>query len=251
MNKVFLAGLFVASAMTAKAGEMVVVHADYALKKEIAERNAKLEEDFAKLEAAVLASHKQASNAATRVFMSTRRADQSVEAYKDAMTADYNRVSARLQTAKLDRFATRYYELMTNMLEAGVQSVVDDSLRQTEKDLFRAQSDRDRAIKQRDQALADTAAAKTQSHSDRGAANRARAHEQPQEEAETRQQTQSVTPNAYGLGVNSDEFGRPHSYRTRDGEKLSPIFQTGVKRDAYGLGVHADEFGRPVYDGKR
>jgi hypothetical protein len=59
-----------------------------------------------------------------------------------------------------------------------------------------------------------------------------------------------VAPNAYGLGINADEFGRPHTYRTQGGEKLSPIFQEGVRRDAYGLGVHADEFGRPVYDGK-
>jgi hypothetical protein len=60
----------------------------------------------------------------------------------------------------------------------------------------------------------------------------------------------TVTPNAYGLGVNADEFGRPHTYRLQDGERLSPIFQDSVERDAYGMGVHADEFGRPVYDGQ-
>lgn len=70
------------------------------------------------------------------------------------------------------------------------------------------------------------------------------------EKDEWQQQTQSVTPDAYGLGVNADEFGRSHTYRTQEGEKLSPIFQGGVKRNAYGLGVHADEFGRAVYDGK-
>ena len=57
-----------------------------------------------------------------------------------------------------------------------------------------------------------------------------------------------VTPNAYGLGVNSDQYGRPHQYRTQDGQVLDPIFNGGVKRDAYGLGVHMDQFGRPVYD---
>ena len=57
-----------------------------------------------------------------------------------------------------------------------------------------------------------------------------------------------VNPNAYGLGINSDQFGRPQTYRTQDGQKLSPIFQGGVKRDAYGLGVHSDQFGRPVHD---
>ncbi len=59
-----------------------------------------------------------------------------------------------------------------------------------------------------------------------------------------------ITPNGYGLGVNRDQFGAAHVYRTEDGKKLNPIFQGNVKRDAYGLGVHADEFGRRVYDGK-
>jgi hypothetical protein len=70
------------------------------------------------------------------------------------------------------------------------------------------------------------------------------------QDTQQRQPAQAVSPNAYGLGVNSDEFGRPHTYRTRDGERLSPIFQGDVKRDAYGLGVHSDQFGRPVYDSK-
>ena len=58
-----------------------------------------------------------------------------------------------------------------------------------------------------------------------------------------------VKPNAYGLGVNQDEYGRPHSYRLDNGQRLDPIFQNGVKRDAYGLDVHMDQFGRPVHDG--
>ena len=70
------------------------------------------------------------------------------------------------------------------------------------------------------------------------------------EDTQQRQPAQAVSPNAYGLGVNSDEFGRPHTYRTRYGERLSPIFQGDVKRDAYGFGVHSDQFGRPVYDSK-
>ena len=61
---------------------------------------------------------------------------------------------------------------------------------------------------------------------------------------------QAVKPNGYGLGTNSDQFGRPHQYRTGDGQPVAPIFQDDVKRDAYGLGVHKDRFGRPVYDGK-
>ena len=59
-----------------------------------------------------------------------------------------------------------------------------------------------------------------------------------------------VEPNAYGLGVNSDQYGRPHAYRTPDGEPLPGILTDGVRRDAYGLGVHADEFGRALVDGE-
>lgn len=60
--------------------------------------------------------------------------------------------------------------------------------------------------------------------------------------------TPSVTPNGYGLGVNSDTHGRPHVYRTQDGTAVDPIFQDGVKRNGYGAGVHQDQFGRPVCD---
>ena len=60
--------------------------------------------------------------------------------------------------------------------------------------------------------------------------------------------TPSVTPNGYGLGVNSDSYGRPHVYRAQDGTAVEPIFQGGVKRDVFGPGVHQDQFGRPVYD---
>ena len=59
-----------------------------------------------------------------------------------------------------------------------------------------------------------------------------------------------VKPNAYGLGVNADQYGRSHIYRLKDGTPLSPIFQDGVKRDVYGPGVHQDQFGRPVYDSR-
>ena len=59
-----------------------------------------------------------------------------------------------------------------------------------------------------------------------------------------------VKPNAYGLGVNADQYGRPHTYRTEDGQQLPGFFADGVRRDAYGLGVHADEFGRPLHDSK-
>jgi hypothetical protein len=62
--------------------------------------------------------------------------------------------------------------------------------------------------------------------------------------------TGPVRPNGYGLGVNQDQYGNPHTYRLENGEAVSPIFQGGVQRNAYGPGVHMDQFGRPVRDGR-
>jgi hypothetical protein len=61
----------------------------------------------------------------------------------------------------------------------------------------------------------------------------------------------SVEPNAYGQGVNADQYGRPHEYRRENGQAVEPILQDDVERDGYGLGVHKDQFGRPVYDSGR
>jgi hypothetical protein len=41
---------------------------------------------------------------------------------------------------------------------------------------------------------------------------------------------------AYGLGVHSDQYGRP--WKSEPGQEL--------KKDAYGLGVHSDQYGRPI-----
>jgi hypothetical protein len=60
-------------------------------------------------------------------------------------------------------------------------------------------------------------------------------------------QPQIITPNAYGLGVNANQYGQPQTYRTQDGQQLAPIFQGGVQPNAYGPGVGMDQFGRPVY----
>lgn len=50
------------------------------------------------------------------------------------------------------------------------------------------------------------------------------------------------TPNAYGLGLHSDAYGRPFRFETDDGSQaFGP-----VRLNAYGLGVHEDQFGRPV-----
>jgi hypothetical protein len=57
-----------------------------------------------------------------------------------------------------------------------------------------------------------------------------------------------VRPNAYGLGVNADQYGRPTTYQLQNGQQLDPIFDNGVKQNAYGQGVGMDQFGRPVYN---
>lgn len=61
---------------------------------------------------------------------------------------------------------------------------------------------------------------------------------------------QTITPNAYGLGVNADQYGRPQTYYLQNGQQLPPIFQNGVQQNAYGPGVGMDQFGRPVYSGQ-
>jgi hypothetical protein len=58
----------------------------------------------------------------------------------------------------------------------------------------------------------------------------------------------TVQPNAYGLGVNADQYGRPSTYQLQNGQPLDPIFNAGVKQNAYGPGVGQDQFGRPVYN---
>jgi hypothetical protein len=58
----------------------------------------------------------------------------------------------------------------------------------------------------------------------------------------------TVQPNAYGLGVNSDQYGRPTTYQLQNGQQLDPIFNAGVKQNAYGPGIGQDQFGRPVYN---
>ena len=60
--------------------------------------------------------------------------------------------------------------------------------------------------------------------------------------------TATVKPNAYGLGVNADQYGRPSTYHLQNGQQLDPIFNSGVKQNAYGPGVGQDQFGRPVYN---
>lgn len=53
----------------------------------------------------------------------------------------------------------------------------------------------------------------------------------------------SVTPNAYGPGINSDATGRPFTYQPEFG---SGGGQLKVKPNAYGPGIGLDQYGRPV-----
>ena len=58
----------------------------------------------------------------------------------------------------------------------------------------------------------------------------------------------TVQPDAYGLGVNSDQYGRATTYQLQNGQQLDPIFNGSVKQNAYGPGVGMDQFGRPIYN---
>lgn len=51
--------------------------------------------------------------------------------------------------------------------------------------------------------------------------------------------------NAYGSGVHSDATGRPFEYRTYDSQQTVPG-NVPVRPDAYGLEVGMDAYGRPV-----
>ncbi len=51
-----------------------------------------------------------------------------------------------------------------------------------------------------------------------------------------------ITPNAYGPGIHSDATGRLFQWRTQQGE----VVRDPVKPDASGLGVGMDQYGRPV-----
>lgn len=60
---------------------------------------------------------------------------------------------------------------------------------------------------------------------------------------------QYYKPDAYGLGVNSDSYGRPFKWETNPGQPIAPIFQDDVRPNCYGYGVGCDPFGRPVRPG--
>lgn len=57
--------------------------------------------------------------------------------------------------------------------------------------------------------------------------------------------TSDFNKDAYGLGVHSDQYGRPVTVQPAhgSGNTSDSYIQT---RDAYGPGMHSDQYGRPV-----
>lgn len=54
---------------------------------------------------------------------------------------------------------------------------------------------------------------------------------------------QPYKPNAYGLGVHMDQYGRAFQWKTQSGQ---PVILEPVQPNAYGPGVGMDVYGRPV-----
>src|SRR5262245_9923295 len=55
-----------------------------------------------------------------------------------------------------------------------------------------------------------------------------------------------ITPNAYGLGLNSDATGRAFIWRPEGSHSTFSDPTLQVKPNAYGLGIGMDQYGRPV-----
>ena len=55
--------------------------------------------------------------------------------------------------------------------------------------------------------------------------------------AQTTNENLELKNNAYGLGIDADQYGRPW-------KKSDPLME--LKKDAYGPGVHMDQYGRPI-----
>jgi hypothetical protein len=50
---------------------------------------------------------------------------------------------------------------------------------------------------------------------------------------------------AYGLGVHSDQYGRPVKWEVQ-GNPEADTSLLRVQQNTYGMGVHSDQYGRPV-----
>lgn len=57
---------------------------------------------------------------------------------------------------------------------------------------------------------------------------------------------QQIKTDAYGYGVNSNQYGQPVKYAPAYDGSFSPGEQLTVKPDAYGMGMGMDQYGRPV-----
>ena len=56
----------------------------------------------------------------------------------------------------------------------------------------------------------------------------------------------SLTPNAYGLGIHMNRYGQAVKLAPRWGAVQGEVLR--IKPDAYGPGVHSDQYGRPVHE---
>ena len=54
----------------------------------------------------------------------------------------------------------------------------------------------------------------------------------------------TVQPNAYGLGVNADQYGRPTTYQLQNGQQLDPYIQQRCKAKR----IWAGRWPRPVWE---
>ena len=59
--------------------------------------------------------------------------------------------------------------------------------------------------------------------------------------------TGKITPNAFGQGINADEYGRPMQWTNNQGEALPDYQQSQGRREAYDRGTLAPT-GQWIYD---
>lgn len=70
-------------------------------------------------------------------------------------------------------------------------------------------------------------------------------YQQPDYSSSYSSGTLRIKPNAYGLGVNSDQYGRPVRYEVIENPQANTDLLR-VKQNAYGPGVGSDQYGRPI-----
>jgi hypothetical protein len=55
-----------------------------------------------------------------------------------------------------------------------------------------------------------------------------------------------ITPNTYGHGVHSNQYGQPVRWEVQGGHQQVPGEYLQVNPNAYGPGIGMDQYGRPV-----